>query len=147
MFLSVGHDEYCTERMCENVTKARDAGVNLAFLSGNSISGVVELLPGTGGANRVMRRAGRGFRGEEQLMGSTSYGVGFADWTNGKPEHWVFAGTNMKKGERVAQLVGWEYQVHPRGRTPTSTCCRRRRSTGRRARGNWHVRHGSVHRT
>ena len=44
-FLSVGHDEYWTEQMFDNVTKARDAGVSLAFLSGNSISGVVELLP------------------------------------------------------------------------------------------------------
>ena len=39
VFLSVGHDEYWTERMFENVTSARDAGVSLAFLSGNSISG------------------------------------------------------------------------------------------------------------
>ena len=42
-------------------------------------------------------------------MGAKSYGVGFADWTSDNPEHWVFAGTNMKKGDRVAQLVGWEY--------------------------------------
>ena len=35
-FLSVGHDEYWTDHMFENVSKARDAGVSLAFLSGNS---------------------------------------------------------------------------------------------------------------
>ena len=49
-------------------------------------------------------------------MGSTSYGVGFADWTSDKPEHWVFEGTNMKKGDRVAQLVGWEYHGPPLGK-------------------------------
>jgi hypothetical protein len=115
-FLSVGHDEYWTEQMFANVTSARDAGVSLAFLSGNSISGVVELLPGTDGRpNRVMRRAGRGFSGEQELMGATSYGVGFADWTADTPEHWAFAGTNMKKGDRVAQLVGWEYHGAPLG--------------------------------
>ena len=119
VFLSVGHDEYWTRQMFENVTKARDAGVNLAFLSGNAISGVVELLPGTDGRpNRVMRRAGRGFDGEQDLMGATSYGVGFADWTADKPEHWVFEGTNMKKGDRVAQLVGWEYHGAPLGKHP-----------------------------
>jgi hypothetical protein len=119
VFLSVGHDEYWTERMFENVTRARDAGVNLAFLSGNSISGVVELLPGTDGRpNRVMRRAGRGFQGEQELMGSTSYGVGFTDWTSDKPDHWVFEGTNMKQGDRVAQLVGWEYHGPPLGKHP-----------------------------
>ena len=116
-FLSVGHDEYWTERMFANVTKARDAGVSLAFLSGNSISGVVELLPSTDGRpNRVMRRVGRGFQGEQELMGATSYGVGFADWTSDTPDHWAFEGTNMKKGDRVSQLVGWEYHGAPLGK-------------------------------
>ena len=119
VFLSVGHDEYWTERMFENVTSARDAGVSLAFLSGNSISGVVELLPSSDGRpNRVMRRAGRGFQGEQELMGATSYGVGFADWTSDNPEHWAFEGTNMKKGDRVAQLVGWEYHGPPLAKHP-----------------------------
>jgi hypothetical protein len=113
-FLSVGHDEYWTERMFDNVRKARDAGVSLAFLSGDSISGVVELLPSSDGRpNRVMRRAGRGFQGEQDLMGATSYGVGFADWTSDNPDHWAFEGTGMKKGDRVAQLVGWEYHGPP----------------------------------
>lgn len=116
-FLSVGHDEYWTQQMYDNVVKARDAGVSLAFLSGNSISGVVELLPSSDGRpNRIMRRAGRGFSAEQELMGATSYGVGFADWTCDKPEHWVFEGTNMKKGDRVAQLVGWEYHGPPLGK-------------------------------
>ena len=119
VFLSVGHDEYWTERMFENVTAARDAGVSLAFLSGNSISGVVELLPSSDGRpNRVMRRAGRGVQGEQELMGATSYGVGFADWTSDTPEHWAFEGTNMKKGDRVAQLVGWEYHGPPLAKHP-----------------------------
>lgn len=119
VFLSVGHDEYWTQQMFDNVVKARDAGVSLAFLSGNAISGVVELLPGADGRpNRVMRRAGRSFDSEQELMGGTSYGVGFADWTCDKPDHWVFDGTKMKKGDRVAQLVGWEYHGPPLGNHP-----------------------------
>lgn len=122
VFLSVGHDEYWTMQMFENVTKARDAGVNLAFLSGNAISGVVELLPSAGGVpNRVMRRAGRSFQGEEQLMGGKSYGVGFTDWTCDKPDRWAFEGTNMKKGDRVTALVGWEYHGPPIGKHPDLT--------------------------
>ena len=118
-FLSVGHDEYWTGRMFENVTKARDAGVSLAFLSGNSVSGIVELLPSSDGRpNRVMRRSGGGFNGEHQLMGASSHGVGFADWTADQPEHWAFEGTNMKKGDRVAELVGWEYHGLPLGQHP-----------------------------
>ena len=79
----------------------------------------MELLPSSDGRpNRVMRRAGRGFQGEQELMGATSYGVGFADWTSDNPEHWAFEGTNMKKGDRVAQLVGWEYHGAPLGKHP-----------------------------
>src|SRR5262249_30755704 len=36
-FLSVGHDEYWSGQQRANVEAARDAGVNLAFFSGNEI--------------------------------------------------------------------------------------------------------------
>ncbi len=36
-FLSVGHDEYWSAGQRQNVTAARDAGVNLAFFSGNEV--------------------------------------------------------------------------------------------------------------
>ena len=36
-FLSVGHDEYWSSTQRANVTAARDAGVNLAFFSGNEV--------------------------------------------------------------------------------------------------------------
>ncbi|MQY03478.1 DUF4082 domain-containing protein [Actinomadura macrotermitis] len=36
-FLSVGHDEYWSKNERENVEAARDAGVNLAFFSGNEV--------------------------------------------------------------------------------------------------------------
>ena len=37
VFLSVGHDEYWSGEQRENVEAARDAGVNLAFWSGNEV--------------------------------------------------------------------------------------------------------------
>jgi hypothetical protein len=93
--------------------------VSLAFLSGNSVSGEVELLPGADGTpSRVMRRVG-GLPGEEDLMGARSYGVGFADWTCGDPDHWVFEGTGMREGDRVPQLVGWEYHGPPHKDDPS----------------------------
>ena len=115
VFLSVGHDEYWTQQMVDNVTKARDGGVNLAFLSGNAISGRVELLPGADGRpNRIMRKINR-FSDEENLMGVHSYGVGLADWTCTNPDHWIFEGTGMKKGDAIHQLVGWEFHGPPFG--------------------------------
>lgn len=99
--------------MFDNVMAAREYGVSLAFLSGNSVSGRVTLSPSSDGRpNRIMRRAG-GFRDEPKLMGSTSYGVGFADWTCDQPDHWIFQGTGMKKGDRIKDLVGWEFHGQP----------------------------------
>ena len=37
VFLSVGHDEYWSGQQRANVEAARDAGVHLAFFSGNEI--------------------------------------------------------------------------------------------------------------
>jgi hypothetical protein len=113
VWLSVGHDEYWTQEMYDNVVSARDAGVSLAFLSGNSVSGRVKLLPsGKGIPNRVMTMVDRGFD-EENLMGSKSYGVGLADWICAAPDHWAFEGTGMKKGDAIPNLVGWEFHGPP----------------------------------
>lgn len=115
VWLSVGHDEYWTQEMFDNVMKARDAGVNLAFLSGNSVSGRVKLLPnGDGVPNRVMTMVDRGFD-EPALMGSRSYGVGLADWTCVAQDHWAFEGTGMKLGDKINELVGWEFHGPPLG--------------------------------
>ncbi|MEP6595621.1 MAG: N,N-dimethylformamidase beta subunit family domain-containing protein, partial [Ginsengibacter sp.] len=117
-FLSVGHDEYWTRQMYDNVSAARDAGVNLLFLSGNAVSGVLYLKPdGNGIANRVLGRIER-FKDEEKLMGAKSYGVGLGDWTCVAPQHWLFDGTGMKKGDFIKDLVGWEYHGFPLGNQP-----------------------------
>ena len=145
-FVSVGHDEYWTIDMYDNVRKARDEGVNLAFFGGNSVLCVVPLLPNaTGTANRATRREGwfmpvqdeipeavkrrllnrRNFEmnmGPDgaQLMGGrldkdqkTGRGMGCGDWTCAMPEHWLFEGTGMKKGDSIKGLVGWEWHGAP----------------------------------
>ena len=38
---------------------------------------------------------------------------GSGDWICTKPDHWIFAGTGMKKGERIPGLVGWEFHGEP----------------------------------
>lgn len=112
-FLSVGHDEYWTRTMYDHVTAARDAGVNLLFLSGNSLSGEIYLKPSTNGQpDRVFGRVAR-FTDEDLLMGARSYGVGLADWICTAPDHWMFAGTGMQEGDRIPDLVGWEYHGYP----------------------------------
>jgi len=116
-YLSVGHDEYWTYNMFNNVQRARDAGVNLLFLSGNSIDGTQYLEPSTD--NRPNRSTGRlperEYKNEQELMGSSSWGVGFGSFICQQPDHWVFANTNMKKGDSIPNLVGWEYHGRPTG--------------------------------
>ncbi|HYD83491.1 MAG TPA: N,N-dimethylformamidase beta subunit family domain-containing protein [Opitutus sp.] len=118
-FLSVGHDEYWTRQMYDNVARARDEGVNLLFLSGNAVDGEVFLTTSTDGRpDRIMGRA-RWFFDEEKLMGASSYGVGLGDWVVTQPDHWLYADTGMKKGDTIADLVGWEYHGPPLKDDPT----------------------------
>lgn len=162
-FLSVGHDEYWTLPMFENVKNAVDNGLNAAFLSGNALMWVIDLKPSVnidpnlidepteldivtgqrlpsipslkGNVNRVMYRIGR-FGGESDvekslgIMGpferkewpneNTLIGArtmypfnGSADWIVSKPDHWIFEGTGMGKGDKIPGLVGWEHHGDP----------------------------------
>jgi hypothetical protein len=98
-FISIGHDEYWDIRQHDSVAKMRDEGVNLLFLSGNSVCWVTPFRASSSGApNRIIFRGG-------------PYGGG--DWTFTKPEHWIFEGTGVKKGDRIPGLVGWEYHGDP----------------------------------
>ena len=38
---------------------------------------------------------------------------GGGDWTCTQPDHWIFAGTGMKKGDHIPGLVGWEHHGAP----------------------------------
>ncbi|WP_433380437.1 N,N-dimethylformamidase beta subunit family domain-containing protein [Actinoplanes sp. CA-142083] len=54
-FLSVGHDEYWSGQQRANVEAARDAGVNLAFLSGNEVFWKTRWEPSTDGSATAYR--------------------------------------------------------------------------------------------
>ena len=133
-FLSVGHDEYWDERSYHAVAAMRDAGVNLMFFSGNSVCWVSPFSANRRGvANRRIRRDAPyggmarqpGFDelklyakagpDEGLLMGAVNVVPvnGGGDWIVAQPEHWIFEGTGMKKGDRVPGLVGWEYHGAP----------------------------------
>jgi hypothetical protein len=116
-FISVGHDEYWTKEMFNNVVNARDKGVSLLFLSGNAVDGVEYLEPSSDGRpNRTTgRMPERHFNNEQDLMGASSHGVGYGSFICQQPDHWVFANTGMKKGDSIANLIGWEYHGRPIG--------------------------------
>ena len=135
-FLSNGHDEYWDIRQYESVVALRDAGVNLLFFSGNSVCWVTPLRDSSSGIpKRIMFRGGPyggdhkyavdrekdhgpfPHRGPDEgyLMGSRNIEPvnGGGDWICTKPEHWMFEGTGMKKGDRIPGLIGWEYHGDP----------------------------------
>jgi N,N-dimethylformamidase beta subunit-like protein len=132
-FLSVGHDEYWDLRQYQSVKTMMEGGVSALFLSANSICWVSPLSAGDAGRpNRLLTRAAPygGYAGHQPengvpfgetgpdeglLMGGRNVNPvnGGGDWTVARPEHWIFEGTGMKKGDAVPGLVGWEYHGNP----------------------------------
>jgi hypothetical protein len=135
-FISIGHDEYWDIRQHDSVAKMRDAGVNLLFLSGNSVCWVTPFSTNADGVpnRRIFRGGPYGgdykyavdrekdhgpypHRGPDEgyLMGVRNIDPvnGGGDWTCVKPEHWVFADTGMKAGDSVPGMIGWEYHGDP----------------------------------
>lgn len=133
-FLSVGHDEYWTPEMFRNVQNAVNQGVSVAFLSGNTCCGRIQLSPdGQGRPDRVFERTGvfgpphgtRDFVSMDslpherpyanELVGAHSTGpvTGGADWVCAAPDHWIFADTGMRRGDGIPGLVGWEWHGDP----------------------------------
>jgi hypothetical protein len=55
VFMSSGHDEYWSAGQRANVTAAREAGVNLAFFSGNEVFWKTRWAPSTEGSNTPYR--------------------------------------------------------------------------------------------
>ena len=134
--LSVGHDEYWDIRQYESVVALRDAGVNVLFFSGNSVCWVTPMRPSFDGRpNRILFRGGpyggdyryaqereQNFgpfphRGPDEgyLMGGRNIRPvnGGGDWVCTQPDHWIFAGSGMKHGDRIPGLIGWEYHGDP----------------------------------
>ena len=134
-FLSVGHDEYYSMEMYQNLRQAIAVGLNVAFLSGNTCCGRIELRRGSHGVPCFGRVDYFGPRDEGMmkrfpsmaafpyqspsealLLGARSNVppcTGGADWICALPEHWIYAGTGMKAGESIPGLIGWEFHGNP----------------------------------
>jgi hypothetical protein len=133
-FLSLGHDEYYSIEMFQNLKSAIADGLSVGFFSGNTCCGRINPRPNsTGVLNRVFGRVGvfgppggtRDFEAMKtlphehpyanELIGAHSTGpvTGGADWICTAPDHWIFEGTGMKKGDGIPGLVGWEWHGDP----------------------------------
>ena len=132
--ISPGHDEYWTPGERANVTAARDAGVNLAFLGANAMFRRTRLDadgrlvtcyktsytedPLYGKDNALVTSDWREAPDpdpESSLIGTIYEGYpAVAHYTVVAPDSWLFAGTGVAAGDRFANLVGIEYdRVNP----------------------------------
>src|SRR6185437_15795472 len=147
-FISVEHDEYWDIRQFRSVETMRDAGVDLLFLSGNTICWVTPFRASSDGRpNRIIFRGGpygadndyallrlkkngpfpEHGPDEGLLMGARNIDPvnGGGDWIITKPEHWMFAGTGVKKGDRIPGLevvaagTAWQGGENPQQWTAT----------------------------
>jgi len=140
-FISVGHDEYWDIRAFRSVERMRDEGVSLLFLSGNSVCWVTPMRPSADGRpDRILFRGGP-YGGDQEyarnrqknhgpfpehgpdeglLMGARNVEPvnGGGDWTCVNPDHWIFDGTGMRKGDSIPGLIGWEYHGQPATEIP-----------------------------
>ena len=135
-FLSVGHDEYYSIEMFHQLREAIGKGLNVAFLSGNTCCGRIDPRPNSRGVpNRIfgrldafgpadaadlkrlptMARLPHQSPCSSLLVGARNLApfTGGADWICAEPEHWLFEGTQMKKGDGIPGLVGWEWHGDP----------------------------------
>ena len=135
-WISAGHDEYWDVRQYHSAMAMRDAGVNLLFLSGNSVCWVSPLRDSSSAVpNRILTRDApygglarqtkfdelKKFIGhttgpdEGLLMGAINVIPvnGGGDWICTQPNHWLFAGTGMQQGDAIPGMVGWEYHGDP----------------------------------
>ena len=136
--LSMGHDEYWSPPERANVTAARNAGVNLAFLGANAMFRRTRLQSSALGANREVVcyktsytkdpmygkdnaavttdwRADPSPDPESSLIGTLyeSYPAD-AGLEVASPSSWVFKGTSVPRGTSFPHLVGVEYdRVNP----------------------------------
>jgi hypothetical protein len=136
--ISGGHDEYWTPAERANVTAARDAGVNLAFLGANAMFRRIRLASTPLGDARLVICYKSSYQrdplyGKDNALVTNDYreppdphpesavtGVLYesnptaAAYVVTRPDAWMFAGTGVRAGTRFPGLVGIEYdRVNP----------------------------------
>src|SRR5215469_8550675 len=136
--VSPGHDEYWTPPERAQVTAARDAGMNVAFLGANAMFRRTRLASTRLGARRLVICYKTSYTQDpeygkdnalvtsdwreppnpdpESSLTGTLYESNptDADFVVASPHAWMFTGTGVRKGTRFRALVGIEYdRVNP----------------------------------
>jgi hypothetical protein len=144
-YVSLGHDEYWTAEERRQVTRARDAGMNIAFLSSNTMYWRVRLAATPEGPHRLVV----GYKGDATIADPLRLSDPVrttARWRDGPhpdpensltgtlyecfpvdapyrvatPGWWGFRGLGVREGTELPHLVGEEAdRVYPLASTPS----------------------------
>jgi streptogramin lyase len=135
LFATCGHDEYWSLTERNAVQSARDAGLSLAFFSGNTAYRRIRLDGSSSGAARRVITCyksgsldphGRALdttadaesapnpRPENEIVG-----VLWAGWANmrgfpllvSNPDHWIYESTGVEANDTLAHVVGYEWDT------------------------------------
>jgi hypothetical protein len=136
-FLSVGHDEYWSRRMLDNVTQARDSGVNIGFFGADEANWQIRFQPSdiTGDPDRTIVCYKSATLDPFSQNPETGYlttthfrdppvnhpqgaltGVMYLGWFDGPSRDmvvtdassWIFRNTGLQKGTHLTGLLGYE---------------------------------------
>jgi hypothetical protein len=130
VFLVVGHDEYWSWDMRNNVTQGRDAGVHLGFLGANICVWQIRFAPSSSGATdrtiigykelasmdpvsdpRFVTTRWRNINPEGNLIGvqyNDFSAPTVSDMVVTNASHWLFSGTGASNGTIFPNVVGYE---------------------------------------
>jgi hypothetical protein len=132
--LIVGHQEYWTKESRDHLETAIKQGVNLAVFAGDTMGWQIRYEPSQNMQNRIIvcykdalldpltnkdnshvtvwPGDNRLNRPVQSLLGSMSkgyfHGPGYS-WVVVDSSSWIYAGTNLKNGDTLPGLVGYEY--------------------------------------
>ncbi len=143
VMVTAGHDEYWTAGMRTAATTARDLGTSLAFFAANNIYWQARLEPASDGrpdrvlvcyrsatldpepspALKTVRwRDAPVSQPEQSLLGAqyTNMVAGRAAWVVSGADNWVYRGTGLSNGQRIANLVWGESDRPPAAPAPGS---------------------------
>jgi hypothetical protein len=137
-FISAGHDEYWTGEERRRVEAARDAGIHLAFLSGDAVYWQARYEPSASGdpnrtlvvyrtdadpmcrsnpARATVRWVDPPLNLPQHMLTGTVYAGQTEpftqDWIVKDTTHWLFTGSGLAPGDRVRGLVGKEFDRVP----------------------------------
>ena len=143
LFMTIGHDEYWSLTERNAVQKARDGGLSIAFLSGNTAFRRIRLESSSNGSPRRVVTcykdasldphdnapdttsdfASHPFpRPENELLGLVWAGWSHLDgfpFVVSNADHWVYEGTGVKQNDLLGPIIGYEWDaVGHNGLTP-----------------------------